>query len=88
MDVEDMLGIATLAPSAQKRRINELMREGLRAKDPDEPIPFFCECDADACYRAVWRTGRQYDEACRSGTWQALAHRPEIESATPALIEP
>jgi hypothetical protein len=60
-------------PAAQKRRVNDMMREGLRAHDPNEPIPFFCECESKDCYEAFWRTGLQYDEARRDASWRALA---------------
>lgn len=62
------------SPAAEKRRINNLMREGLRGQHPDELIPFFCECETRECYRAVWRSGRQYDDARRVGTWRAISH--------------
>ncbi len=66
-----------LDPTAQKRRINDMMREGLRAQDPMEPIPFFCECDSKDCFEVVWRTGPHYDEARRDASWRALAeHAP------------
>lgn len=75
-----------LAPGAEKRRINDLMREGLREQHPDEPIPFFCECDGQECYRAVWLTGRQYDGARRSGTWQAISHHERSGEGEAARI--
>ena len=67
-------------PTDRKRGVNNMMREGLRAHDPNEPIPFFCECDSKDCYEAVWRTGLQYDEARRDASWRALA--PHAASAT------
>jgi hypothetical protein len=64
-------------PATQKRRINDMMREGLQAQDPNEPIPFFCECDSKDCFDVVWRTGPQYDEARRDANWRALTeHAP------------
>ena len=84
-----MKPIAT-EPAAQKRRVNDMMREGLHAQGPNEPIPFFCECDSKACYEAVWRTGPQYDEARRDASWRALAHQAreaiEPEEQRDALV--
>ena len=66
-----------LDPSAQKRLVNDRIREGLQEYGPDAPIAFFCECGLDDCYRVAWLTDGEYDEARRDETWQALAeHRP------------
>ena len=62
-----------LDPTARKRQVNDMMRDGLRAQNPNEPIPFFCECDSKDCFEVVWRTGLQYDEARRDASWRALA---------------
>ena len=44
-----------------RRQVNDLMRWGLDARDPSEPIAFFCECEQDDCYRPVWLTTSEYD---------------------------
>jgi hypothetical protein len=68
---------AELDPSVQKRRVNDRIWEGLSEYGPDAPIAFFCECGVDDCYRVVWLSGGEYDEARRDETWWALAdHRP------------
>jgi hypothetical protein len=43
------------------RRVNDLMREGLRRRVSDDPIAFFCECDDPDCFQPVWLTGGEYD---------------------------
>jgi hypothetical protein len=70
-------------PSAQKRLVNDRIREGLQeyAPDaPDAPIAFFCECGVDNCYRVAWLTGGDYDEARRdealAGTRRPPPERP------------
>jgi hypothetical protein len=41
---------------------NEYMRDGLRRLDPNEAIPFFCECDEGDCFAAVWLKGVTFDQ--------------------------
>jgi hypothetical protein len=45
-----------------RRHANELMRDGLPFDDPDEPIPFFCECGDSHCLQVVWLTASEYRE--------------------------
>jgi hypothetical protein len=71
-------------PSTQKRRVNDLMRDGLRLYDPDGPIPFFCECSRDDCYRAVWRTGREYDDARSDESWRPHADHARDDQVVPS----
>lgn len=46
------------APS--KRDLNRQLPEILRVVSVDQPIAFFCECDA-ACYRVVWLSSSEYE---------------------------
>ena len=70
----------TTESAAQKRLVNDKMREGLRTHDPREPIPFFCECESKDCYEPVWKTGPKYDEARRDANWRALARHASSAS--------
>ena len=63
---------ANLAPTTMKRRINDLIRDGLRHQDADEPIAFFCECSEEHCHQIVWLTGPEYDRARENASWVAL----------------
>lgn len=70
-------------PGAVKRAVNELMRgNGLQRWSETERIAFFCECEQQACYQAVWLTCREYDLSRASPRWVALIdeHRSQ---ATP-----
>ncbi len=53
-------------PSEHKRQVNEHMRHALRRLDPNEQIPFFCECEREDCFRTVWLIGVAYDGRLRS----------------------
>ncbi len=48
---------------SRKRQANRYMRDALRLLDPDELIPFFCECGRTECSATVWVTGRDFDRA-------------------------
>jgi hypothetical protein len=52
---------AEVRPQLRKRVANDYMRHGLRRLDPNDEIPFFCECDRDDCFASVWLTGLAYD---------------------------
>jgi hypothetical protein len=62
-------------PGSFKRYANELMRESLRKRDPEELIPFFCECDRADCFASVWLTGRTYDRLRKHPGEGPRAHR-------------
>lgn len=68
----------TRNPTAVKREVNEIMRDGLRARGDPEPIAFFCECRDARCYQAVWLTGPAYDEARADPGWFALVAGHDI----------
>ncbi len=61
----------------RKRRANHYMRHGLRRLDPNEAIPFFCECGRPECFAAVWLTGLAYDQLRGTSAARILspAHR-------------
>ena len=66
------MSTADVMPTAMKRHVNELIRDGLRHQSDDEPIAFFCECANDHCHQIVWMTGPQYDRARHNPKWVAL----------------
>jgi hypothetical protein len=70
------------AQAGVKRRVNDLMRDGLR-RDETERIAFFCECVRADCYQAVWLNGDEYDRARDDPEWAAMidAHRVEVAAA-------
>ena len=47
--------------AAHKRRVNELIGESLADYPPDERIAFFCECESERCFEAVWLTLDEYE---------------------------
>jgi hypothetical protein len=53
--------------ASRKRRANEFMRDGLTQLDPEQPIPFFCECGRLRCYQAVWLSGDEFDAVREDG---------------------
>jgi hypothetical protein len=67
----------TQSDPAVMRQINDLMRDGLRKRDPGEAIAFFCECADPDCYQPVWLTGEEYDRLRPDPrvTFLAEAHR-------------
>ncbi len=67
-------------PYARKRTANDYMRDGLRRLDPDELIPFFCECDLSDCFAAVWLSGGRFDEI-RAGTSAGVVSGLHAEAA-------
>ncbi|MES1247342.1 MAG: hypothetical protein ABUS54_06695 [Actinomycetota bacterium] len=58
-----------------KRRVNERMWDRLHGRCDDEPIAFFCECDDESCYLAVWLTADAFEHATRDPGWVALVPR-------------
>ncbi len=57
----------------RKRRANNYMRQALQRLDPNEAIPFFCECDDPDCFVAVWLTRSAYDRLRGSSADRFLA---------------
>lgn len=55
------------------RRVNDRMWESLARGGHDQPVPFFCECADEECYRAAWLTPAEYEDARRDTDWRALA---------------
>jgi hypothetical protein len=82
------------SPSTSKRQVNEIMQDTLRGHGDVHPIAFFCECDGERCYQAVWLTGSEYDRARADPQWAALIpdHREEAAQVDPtvltAMLEP
>lgn len=66
------------APASRKRQANEFMRDGLRRYDPNEPIPFFCECPHPDCFRIVWLNGVAYDRLRAAPQAHALSAEHSI----------
>ena len=58
-------------PSEHKRQVNEHARHGFPRVDPNEQIPFLCECERADCFRTVWINGVGYDRL-RAATAGAL----------------
>jgi hypothetical protein len=65
--------------AARKRRANDYMRDGLARYDTTEPIPFFCECDRERCFRPIWLAGGEYDERRPADGWRPLAAHDEAD---------
>jgi hypothetical protein len=63
------------APGARKRQANGYMRDALNGLEPDEAIPFFCECNRDACFATVWMSGRAFDGVRATPGRTLNAHR-------------
>lgn len=59
---------------ARRRRANDYMRDALRLLDPDETIPFFCECDRAECFAIVWLTSRRFDRVRATPDHDVSAH--------------
>ncbi len=57
---------------SRKRRANHYMRHGLERLDPDEAIPFFCECDDPDCFAPAWLTRQAYDRLRANAANRAL----------------
>ena len=66
---------------ARKRQTNDYMRHGLQRLDPNEAIPFFCECDDPDCFAAVWLTGLAYDQLGGSPAGRALTATHPAQAA-------
>jgi hypothetical protein len=65
--------------SARKRRANDYMRDGLAHYDQDEPIPFFCECSREPCFKPVWLTGGEFDDRRQGAGWLPIAAHDETD---------
>lgn len=63
------------ARTTHKRAANESLRRGLGQLEPDEPIPFLCECHRAGCLDIVWLSTADYDERRRDPEWRATARR-------------
>lgn len=74
-------GAQGVAVRSRKRRANEYMRDALRLLDPDDMIPFFCECGHTDCSATVWLTGRRFDRM-RAGS------APELSAHAEAALVP
>jgi hypothetical protein len=66
--------VPALEHALHKRRINDLIYEGLHARPRDEAIGFFCECQSSSCFTTVWVTGGQYAASRGRPRWALLAH--------------
>ena len=56
------------------RRVNELICQSLANGGREDPVAFFCECEDPGCYRPVWLTPAEYEEARTDSGWAALAY--------------
>jgi hypothetical protein len=74
----------TESPTSIKRRANDLMRDGLRRRGNSERIAFFCECERQRCWQAVWLSGSDYDSLRSNAGWAALlpGHRATFAGDT------
>ncbi|MBW8741177.1 MAG: hypothetical protein ACJ747_05115 [Gaiellaceae bacterium] len=52
---------ATSQHGTHKRRLNELIHESLTEETEPRPIAFFCECDTERCFEAVWLSPAEYE---------------------------
>ena len=59
------------ATPRMKRAANEIMR-GAATFDDVLPLPYYCECAAPACRRAIWLTASAYDRFHRRGNGAPL----------------
>ena len=64
---------------AVMRTLNELVWEDLSSDGLAEPVAFFCECSDPHCFRPVWLTPTEYEQARSAPEWVATA--PEHEAA-------
>lgn len=62
-----------LRPTAQTRRINDLIWKSLGDDGAGRPLAFFCECGREECYLPVWLTPIGYERRRRLPDWVALA---------------
>lgn len=75
---------------ATMRRVNDRILETIEDGGNTVPVPFFCECERDGCYRPVWLTPVEYEQRRRRPGWFALAAshgetaRAGIEQTLPA----
>jgi hypothetical protein len=49
------------------------MRQGLAHFEASEPIPFFCECGWERCFKPVWLTSAEYDYRSQNEGWRPIA---------------
>lgn len=68
-----MTAPAQMRVSATMRRVNDLMWETLDRGAWTDPVPFFCECNREGCYRPVWLTPDEYEQGRRQPDWRAVA---------------
>jgi len=69
------------AVRSRKRQANQYMRDALRLLDPDELIPFFCECEDTECFATVWLTSRDFDRARARPAQDLRAHEEALLAA-------
>ena len=55
------------------RRVNDLIWESLDHGGRTDPVPFFCECSQEGCYRPVWLTPFEYEQSRLQPDWLAVA---------------
>lgn len=55
------------------RRVNDLIWASLDHGDHTGPVPFFCECAQEGCYRPVWLTPSEYELSRLQPDWLAVA---------------
>jgi hypothetical protein len=61
------------------RKVNRRLRD-LNA-GAEGPIAFFCECGDPECYRPVWLTALEFDEAGSAGADLLADHRRPSKAA-------
>ena len=67
--------MATADQEMTKRTLNELLFEDHRRRGDPDAIGFFCECPDPSCYRVVWLTADEYDQAAATPGRPALVGR-------------
>jgi hypothetical protein len=50
-----------------------LIRESLRDHVSEQPIAFFCECEALRCFESVWLTTADYEAGRVTDGWSVRA---------------
>jgi hypothetical protein len=65
------------------RRVNGLISESLAAGGRNEPAALFCECGEPDCFRVVWLSPADYEEAKRDPAWVATSTEHAVSTPRP-----
>jgi len=63
-----------------KHAANAIMR-GAATLEGRLPLPYYCECDAPTCRRAIWLTAAAYDRLDRGAPLLAEEHELRLARA-------